>query len=58
MDNSRAMRIKNMVRLTQHLLSDLKNGCLVGQEIFKTKLNIDYIKIAFDIYYKEVWLPI
>ena len=53
-ETTRALKIKNAINLVQLLLSDLSQGCAAGQILFKSTLDIDYVKLAFMIYQKEV----
>ena len=54
MDTTRALQIKNAANLVQLLTTDLNQGCEVLRGMFKDLISVDYLKLAFDVYEKEV----
>lgn len=57
-ESSRALRIKNTTALIRTLMSDLKTECRAVHELFSENLQIDYLRIAFDVYQHEVGINI
>ena len=54
MDTTRALRVKNIINLVQLIISDLSQGCMVGHSLFQETLGVNYLRIAFEVYQKEV----
>ncbi|TRY76437.1 hypothetical protein TCAL_00056 [Tigriopus californicus] len=53
-ESSRALRIKNITALVRTLVTDLKTECRAVHELFSENLQIDYLRIAFDVYQNEL----
>ncbi len=54
LETSRTFKLKNITELANYLSGDLKDACITNHKLFFEALGIDYIRLAYEIYEREL----
>ena len=58
LETNRLLKLKNITELVNFLTTDLKDTCAKFQKCFQEGFGLDYLRMAFEIYEKQLTLAV